>query len=115
MKETILFEQKTLNIGDPKKISKLILESLESEIKSESLSNQNINNQQQKNQQKKVLTIEEDTVNKHPIMQNILIILDHLYSKNPESFKNGNIVPLIIQEIINELKIPDYKSNFKQT
>jgi len=104
MKETILFEQKSINIGNPQNISKIILESIESE-KNLLKDNNKSNN--------KLTSIEEDKVNKHPIMQNILIILDLLYNKNPENFKSEKIIPLIIQEILNELKHPECTLNIK--
>jgi hypothetical protein len=105
LKETLVMEQKTLNLERPKELSKMLIENLEGFNKKYSGEGEN----------KKIskTIIEEDKVNKHPVMETMLIILDHLYKKNLALNSYTSAMPPYIQEILSELKREDCSLNMK--
>lgn len=101
LKESIIFEQKTLLVDKPNNISKLILEKFDS-IKAIDVDSNN-----------KQIIIEDDKVNKHPCMSSVIEILDFLNTTFVNNSSNLDILPSYIQQILYEMKKEDNNLNIK--
>ncbi len=99
LKESIVYEQKTLLVDKPKELSKIILDKLEN-IKSS-----------QNETKEKLLTIEKDMVNRHPCMETVLEILEFLFKNFPGN--NPDLLPAYLQHILYELKNEETNTNIK--
>ena len=99
IKENLTLSQKSFNIDFIEQIKKGISINFTNEENNNN--NINLNNQ---------IQIEEDYVNKHPIMESLLIILTYLYNNFPNS---GNSMPSYLQILLNEMNRNDLSLNQK--
>jgi DNA-dependent protein kinase catalytic subunit len=99
LKDTLLLDQKTLNLERPQDITKNIVESLE-EFKTKSSAGVTFNDN----------IIEDDPVNKHPIMESLLIILDSINKAFPPK---DEVLPTHLQYILSELRRDDCHLNIR--